>query len=141
MVGFRVPFHSESELMVSISPGPLGLRPQDPPAVSVRPAPRGLLHEGDGVANQTRHQIVLQKQQMYVHSHVGARRRARSRSLNNFFLNPTGKRRNREGETSGRFPSNFDQSTAASERQVVVEVSRRIRAHPEVKSARPGRAA
>lgn len=80
LVALRVPFHSESKLMVAIPSGPLCLRPEDPPAVPIRPAPRGLLHERDGVAHQTRDQIILQKQQMYAHSHVGARIRVHTGS-------------------------------------------------------------
>lgn len=74
LVAFRVPLHSEPELMVAIPPGPLCLRPEDPPAVPVQPASRGLLHESDGIAHKTRDEIVLQKQQLHVHSHFGARR-------------------------------------------------------------------
>ena len=74
LVALRVPLHSEPELMVAIPPGPLRLRPEDPPAVPVRPAPGGLLHESDGIAHKTRDEIVLQKQQLHVHSHFGARR-------------------------------------------------------------------
>ena len=64
LIGFRVPLHSEPVLMVPIPPGHLGLRPEDPPAVPVRPASGGLLHESDRVAHQTRDKIALQKQQM-----------------------------------------------------------------------------
>lgn len=53
LVGVRVSFHSEAELMVAISPGPLCLRPEDPPAEAVRPAPRGLLHGADGAAHRS----------------------------------------------------------------------------------------
>lgn len=72
LVGFRVPLHSEPELMVPFPPGPLGLRPEDPPAVPVRPPAGRLLHESYGVAHKTRDEIVLQKQKMQVHSHFGA---------------------------------------------------------------------
>lgn len=70
-VGIRVSLHSEPELMVPIPPGPVGLRPEDPPAVPVRPPSEGLLHERDGVAHKTRDEIVLQKQQMQIHPHLG----------------------------------------------------------------------
>jgi len=71
LVCFRVSLHSESELMVPFPPGPLGLRPEDPPAVPVRPASGGLFHESGDVAHKTRDKIVLQKQQMQIHSHFG----------------------------------------------------------------------
>lgn len=74
-VGFRVPLHSEPELMVPFPPGPLRLRPEDPPA-AVRPPRGGLLHKRDGVAHKARHEIVLQEQQMQMHSHVGAAARS-----------------------------------------------------------------
>lgn len=74
LVGLRVPLHPEPELMVAVSPRPLRLRPKDPPAVPVRPAPGGFLHESDGVTHQAGDQIVLQEQQMDVHSHVGDER-------------------------------------------------------------------
>lgn len=60
--------------MVAVSPGPLRLRPKDPAAVAVRPAPGGFLHERHGVTHQAGDQIVLQEQQMHVHSHVGDER-------------------------------------------------------------------
>jgi len=74
LIGLRVPLHSESELVVPIPPCPLGLRPEDPPAVTVQPAAGGLLHEGDGVAHEARDEIAEQKQHVEVHSHVGVRR-------------------------------------------------------------------
>lgn len=58
--------------MVPILPGPLGLRPKDPPAVAVRPASGGLLDESDGVAHETRDEIIVQKQQMQKDPHFRA---------------------------------------------------------------------
>lgn len=72
LVGLRVPLYSQPELMMSIFPGPVGLCPQDPSAEAVRSAPGEILHESDGVAQKTRDDIVLQKQQMQKHSHIGA---------------------------------------------------------------------
>lgn len=69
--------------MVPISAGPVGLRPEDPRAVPVRPAPGGLLHKSGGAAHKTRDEAVLQKQQMQEHSHFGtaARREVCTNSL------------------------------------------------------------
>ena len=101
LVALRVPLHSEPELMVAIPPGPLRLRPEDPPAVPVRPAPGGLLHESDGIAHKTRDEIVLQKQQLHVHSHFGARRWVHSgRSKQK--PQRGGKKRKKERRNSGR---------------------------------------
>lgn len=130
--------------MVAISPGPLCLRPEDPPAVPVRPAPRGLLHERHGVAHKTRDQIILQKQQMYVHYHFEARRRVhRGSSFKNKkkqTKKQTVDRRNsgQQRITSSLFPSN---STKLQQRQSqsARKVKRRRRVHPELESARSGR--
>lgn len=58
--------------MVPFPAGPLGLSPEDPPAVAFGPPSGGLLHERHGVADETGDEVVLQQQQMETHSHVGA---------------------------------------------------------------------
>lgn len=73
LVAFRVPLDSDPELVVPLLTGPLGLRPEDPPAVTVRPAADGLLYEGNGGAQETRGEIAVQKHHMEIHSHLGIR--------------------------------------------------------------------
>lgn len=59
--------------MVPFLPGPLDLRPQDPPAEAVRPASSGgILHESEcAAARTTQDQTELQKNPVQIHSQFG----------------------------------------------------------------------
>lgn len=80
LVALRVSLHPQPELVVPVPARPLGLRPQDPPAVAVRPAAGGgLLQEGDAVAHEAGEEGAEQELQTHRPPHGGGAAQGRRR--------------------------------------------------------------